>query len=226
VSNKGKRYLQLLGQSHTECHTKLGKAILDGNLSKSRIQLLAKQVYLQEKWPSHIAHVYLNLDEEALANRRVIKYILSIIRAENLGVGSGATSHTELAGRFAVSVGVSRKALDSAQPIPSNRMLMDWCDMSALDRPWIEAFAVHIACESQVQTMKMIGRGLQTKYGISAENVQFWTVHGGPVERSHMANGLSILADHLTPKNMASVEYAYRTSCQLLSNFYDSILEG
>ena len=97
--------------------------------------------------------------------------------------------------------------------------------MSALDRPWLEALAVHVACESQVKTMRSIARGLQIHYGASPRDVEFWTVHGGPVERRHMEEGLSIIADYTRPKNKASVEYAYKVSCQLVCNFYDSILE-
>jgi len=219
------QYTQILRHANELYETKLGPAILDGSLPRKRLQLLAKEVYLQEKWPSHIARVYLSLDEEALANRRIVNYILSIIRAENLGLGSRGISHTELARRFAFATALSEKALSSANPTPANRMLMDWCDMSALDRPWLESLAVHIACESQAKTMRMVARGLQINYGFSAQDVQFWAIHGGRLERLHMCEGLSILAEYASPKNFASVEYAYNTSCRLVSNFYDSILE-
>ncbi len=217
--------LEPLSRFNAQYETRLGKAILDGAVPKRKIQLLTKQVYLQEKWPSHIAHVYLNLDENALADRRVIRYILSIIRAENLGLGSDGVSHTELARRFACSIGLSEKSLSTARPISTNKMLMDWCDMSALDRPWLEALAVHVACESQVRTMRSIARGLHIHYGVSSEDVKFWTVHGGPVERRHMSEGLSIIADYTSPESTDSVEYAYKVSCQLVCDFYDSILE-
>jgi pyrroloquinoline quinone (PQQ) biosynthesis protein C len=217
--------LQPISRFNAQYETRLGEAILDGSVSKKNIRLLAKQVYLQEKWPSHIAHVYLSLDENALADRRVVGYILSIIRAENLGVGSNGVSHTELARRFACSIGLSERSLSAARPTPTNQMLMDWCDMSALDRPWLAALAVHVACESQVKTMRNIARGLQTHYGVSPRDIEFWTVHGGPVERRHMEEGLSIIEDYIRPDNKASVEYAYKVSCQLVCNFYDSILE-
>src|SRR6266850_6756942 len=158
---------QPLSRFNAQYETRLGKAILNGSVPRKKIQLLAKQVYLQEKWPSHIANVYLSLDEDALADRRVVKYILSIIRAENLGLGSNGVSHTELARRFARSIGLSEKSLSTARPISTNKMLMDWCDMSALDRPWVEALAVHVACESQVKTMKRIAHGLHLHYGVS-----------------------------------------------------------
>jgi len=223
--SKNGKHVELLTRHSARFETRLGKAILEGTVPRKKLQLLAKQVYLQEKWPSHIAHVYLSLDEEALADQRPVKYVVSIIKAENLGIGSGGLSHTDLARRFALSIGVSEKALKAARPISTNRLLMDWCDMSALDRSWLEALAVHIACESQAKTMKSISRGLQVNYQISAKDAQFWTLHGGPVERRHMAEGFSILAGYLTSENFASIEYAYRTSCQLVCNFYDSILE-
>jgi pyrroloquinoline quinone (PQQ) biosynthesis protein C len=217
--------LESLSRFNELYETKLGKAILEGTVSKKKIQLLAKQVYLQEKWPSHIAHVYLHLDEKALADRRVVRYILSIIQAENLGVGSKGASHTELVRRFASSVGLSDKSLNIARPINTNQMLMDWCDMSALDRPWLESLAVHVACESQIKTMRRIERGLRVHYGISSEGLEFWNVHGGPLESRHMEEGLLILSEYTDSKKFNSVEYAYKVSCQLVCNFYDSILE-
>jgi pyrroloquinoline quinone (PQQ) biosynthesis protein C len=217
--------LESLSRFNALHETRLGKAVLEGTVPKKKIQLLAKQVYLQEKWPSHIAHVYLHLDEDALADRRVVRYILSIIQAENLGVGSKGASHTELVRRFARSVGLSERSLRVARPMPTNQMLMDWCDMSALDRPWLESLAVHVACESQVITMKRIARGLLHHYGVSLENAEFWTVHGGLVERRHMEEGLSIISEYTNAENNTSVEYAYKVSCQLVCKFYDSILE-
>jgi pyrroloquinoline quinone (PQQ) biosynthesis protein C len=217
--------LRPLSRFNTQYETRLGKAISDGVVPKRKIQLLSKQVYLQEKWPSHIAHVYLHLDEAALADRRVVKYILSIIQAENLGVGSKGASHTELIQRFACSVGLSERSVRTARPIPTNQMLMDWCDMSALDRPWLESLAVHVACESQITTMRKIAQGLRLHYGVSSRDLEFWTVHAGPLEKRHMEEGLSILSDYATSESTASVEYAYKVSCQLVCNFYDSILE-
>ena len=84
----------------------LGDAILSGKASKSAVKTLGLQCYLQEKWPSHIAHVYLGLDERGLADRELVNYILTIIRAENLGVGSKVVAHSELARRFLASLGV------------------------------------------------------------------------------------------------------------------------
>jgi pyrroloquinoline quinone (PQQ) biosynthesis protein C len=217
--------VQPLSRFNAQYETRLGKAISDGVVPRRKLQLLAKQVYLQEKWPSHIAHVYLHLDENALADRRVVNYILSIIQAENLGVGSKGASHTDLVRRFARSIGLSEKSLRTARPIPTNQMLMDWCDMSALDRPWLESLAVHVACESQITTMRRIARGLRLHYGVSSGGLEFWNVHGGSLERRHMEEGLSILSEYTDSKNINSVEYAYKVSCQLVCNFYDSILE-
>src|SRR6267143_2799954 len=134
--SKNGKHVELLTRHSARFETRLGKAILEGTVPRKKLQVLAKQVYLQEKWPSHIAHVYLNLSENALADRQVVEYVLSIIQSENLGIGSGGVSHTELARRFAYSMGLSKRSLSTARPTPANRMLMDWCDMSALDRPW------------------------------------------------------------------------------------------
>lgn len=212
-----------LGGQH---ETILGDAVLRGTLSKRQLKSLATQVYLQEKWPSHIARVYLNLDEVALSDRSLVKYILSIIRAENLGAGSKGVNHTELIRRFARSIGVSEPSLKAARPTPPNQVLMDWCDMSALDRPWLEAFAVHLACESQVRTMKKIALGVQRNYGATAKDAEFWTLHGGPVERKHMSEGLSLLVASIRSDTRPFVIHTYKVTLQLLKDFYDSFIRS
>lgn len=206
--------------------SKLVDAIRTGTFPRTRLHLLAEQVYLQEKWPSHIARVYLKLDEPALADRSLIEYIISIIKAENLGVGSKGIPHSDLAVTFALSTGVSKSSLMAAQPNTRNRALMDWCDMSALERSWLEGFAVHIACESQVTSMAKIARGLSMHYRVREKDNLFWRVHGGPLEMKHSQEGLALLAKHTSKASEEDVVYNYEMSCSLLRQFYDSILGG
>jgi pyrroloquinoline quinone (PQQ) biosynthesis protein C len=218
-----KHFIESIMRCNGLYQSKLVRAIADGSFPKRKLPILAEQVYLQEKWPSHIAHVYLKFDERSLNDRILINYIISIIRAENLGVGSKGIPHIDLVRRFAQFTGVADSRLDSALPTVQNRTLMDWCDMSALERPWIEGFAVHIACESQVTAMAKIARGLKLHYGAREDDVLFWTVHGGPLERKHSREGLAILANHTSKAVERDVLYSYEMSCKLLCEFYDSI---
>jgi pyrroloquinoline quinone (PQQ) biosynthesis protein C len=223
--NKGRKALvEKLARCQDNNESKLVDAIRTGIFPRTRLGLLAAQVYLQEKWPSHIARVYLKLDEPALADRELVGYIISIIRAENLGVGSRGIPHSDLAIRFGLSVRMSKKALLTAQPTVQNRALMDWCDMSALERSWLEGFAVHIACESQVKSMAKIARGLSMHYGVREKDNLFWRIHGGPLEMKHSQEGLALLAKHTSKANEEDVVYNYEMSCRLLSQLYDSIL--
>ena len=199
-------------------------SIREGALPNERLRDLAAQVYLQEKWPSHIANVYLQLDEEALAQHDVVKYVISIIKAENLGVGSNGVPHAELARQFAYFSGLSEVELQRAKPTVENRALIDWCDMSELERPWLEALAVQVAFESQVTAMSKIAKGLMLHYGASKEDAQLWIVHGGPVERKHKREGLAILAKYTTSEISGNVLYAYDMTSRFNRNFYDSFL--
>lgn len=209
--------------------SRLGAEIRCGNASKMVIRKLARETYHQEKWPSHIAHVYLNLDAVGLRDPNIIKYVLSIIRAENLGVGSKGLSHRDLAVRFAKSVGISERSLDRSVPCSANQALMSWCDMSALDRTWQESLAVHLACEAQFELMEEIRAGLKSHYSVSSTNILLWTVHAGPVERRHAREGFSIIENHnsVAQSNRLrdSIVHNFTFTCQLLRVFYDSILE-
>lgn len=201
----------------------LGRTIQDGSFPESKLPALATQVYLQEKWPSHIARVYLSLDQRAVEDPTVIRYIMSIIAAENLGVGSKGMTHAALARKFAQSVGISQNALNLARPTPANQVLMDWCDMSALDRPWLDALAVHLACESQVTMMKSIAQGLRKNY--AGTDITLWSIHGGPIERRHSLEGQVILARYANASNVHSILYMFEFSCKILRDFYNSFLE-
>lgn len=202
----------------------LGSSIAHGKLTRRTLRTLAIQVYLQEKWPSHIAQVYLGLDEEALADPQVVDYIISIIKAENLGVGSSGLTHTELARKFANFLGVSDSILRSSVPLATNQVLMDWCDASSLDRHWLDALAVHLACEAQHAMMRSIRKGLVKNYGAGYEDVRFWTIHAGPLERRHAREATAILVKYLTKDRESSIIYIYEVTCRLVRDFYDSIL--
>jgi len=204
---------------------RLGNAILMANVTRAQLQMLAKQIYLQERYPSHIAQVYLNLDAKGLDDTSLIRYIISIIRAENLGVGGHGITHAALAKRFALAVGVSTEDLLTAEPTPPNKVLMDWCDASALDRTWLDSLAVQVACESQIETMRSVARGLRRNYDLEPGALRFWQLHGGALERSHMNTGLAFLAKYTDATTIESLFYVYEITCQLLKTFYDSPLE-
>ena len=105
---------------------RLSASIREGSFPAERLRDLAAQFYLQEKWPSHIANVYLQLDEQALAQHDVVNYVISIIKAENLGVGSRGVPHAELARQFAYFTGLTKAELQRTKPTVENRALMEW----------------------------------------------------------------------------------------------------
>ena len=205
---------------------RLADSVSSGTVGKHVLRELAKQVYLQEKYPSHIAYVYLSLEENQLEDSRVVRYILSILEAENLGKGSNGATHSKLARHFAYSVGVTAEELAFATPTPANKALMDWCDMSAIERHWLDALAVQLACESQVESMQKIAVGLKTHYHLSENDIQFWFVHGGPVEEQHRSEGLSLLRQNVTTENLNSVIYSYEMTCRFNQEFFDSLIGG
>lgn len=102
---------------------------------------------------------------------------------------------------------------------------MDWCDMSALDRPWKEALAVQLACESQFVLMDEIAGGLKKQYGARSNDIVYWTVHASELERRHSREGMTLLAKHVSPSESEGVLYAFGRACCLICEFYDSVLE-
>ncbi len=222
-SLKDAKLQKAITKIHEAHPTRLGDRIFEGSFPRERLSLLAEQFYIQEKWPSHIAYIYLALDDEGLADLELVNYVITIIKAENLSVGSKGIPHAALARDFARFTGLTDEKLHKATPIPQNKAIMDWCDMSAIDRPWRDALAVQLACESQVELMAKIAKGLQRHYGASKDDIQFWLVHGGSVEKKHMNKGLALLTKHTSIKDMESVLYSYEMSFRLLVELYDAI---
>ena len=220
-----KAFVNALESRQAKYRSRLPEAVAAGSLSKRQLRVLAEQVYLQEKWPSHIANVYLGFDDAAMADRELITFVIDIIKAENLGEGSKGIAHSDLARRFAAFLGVSNQRLKRVQPTPENRAVMDWCDMSALERPWKEALAVQLACESQFDLMDKIAKGLKRKYDARNYDIGYWTVHASELERSHSREGTTLLADHISPAESEGVLYAFEQACRLICEFYDSVLE-
>lgn len=215
-----------LSRINRQQQIRLADLISAGTVETHVIRELAKQVHIQEKYPSHIAYVYLALEEKQLEDSRIMKYILSILEAENLGKGSNGITHSELARRFAYAVGVTPEELANATPTPANKALMDWCDVSAMERHWTDALAVQLACESQVETMRQIALGLKSRYHLREDDVQFWFVHGGPVEEQHRSDGLSLLHQNVTTENLNNVLYSYEITCRFNKEFFDSFTGG
>lgn len=215
-----------LNRTNEQHKIRLADLISSGTVEMYVICELAKQIYIQEKYPSHIAYVYLALEEKQLENSQIVKYIISILEAENLGKGSDGVTHSELARRFAYAVGVASDELANAMPTPANKTLMDWCDVSAMERHWTNSLAVQLACESQVETMRQIGLGLKSSYHVREDDLQFWFVHGGPVEEQHRSDGMNLLQRYVTKENLDSVIYSYEITCRFNKEFFDSLIGG
>ena len=211
--------LKMLRERH---ESRLLEVARKGKLSRTQLRSLARQTHLQESLPSHMASVYLAFDEVALSDRELVGYVLEVIAAEDLGVGANDVPHVELSRRFAMCVGLRERDLRHIRPTPATRVLLDWCDMSELGRPWREALAVQLACESQFPLMDGMARTLQDRYGARSEDVAYWTVHGGQLERRHARAGLALLSRHVRRADLAGVLYAYEESCRLMARFYDS----
>jgi len=98
--------------------------------------------------------------------------------------------------------------------------------MSVMERHWLDALAVQLACESQVETMKQIALGLKMYYHLNENDIQFWFVHGGPVEERHRSEGLKLLCQNATKENLNSVIYSYEMTCRFNQEFFDSFIGG
>jgi pyrroloquinoline-quinone synthase len=146
------------------------RAWIEGKLSKESLGLYAKQYY------QHVRAFPENLKQlEARTSGSVQKLVRENL-AEEL---YPAAPHPALWRQFARSLGVTDRALDSAQPLPGIALLLDTFDEVAARGTVAQAIAAFYVYEAQVPeiaTQKI--SGLRRFYGITdPQALDYFAVH-------------------------------------------------
>ena len=128
----------VVAAKHSKDHPVIGM-IERGELTEEQILGFAVQFYqlFAKVFPKPISQLYARCPDDD----EIEKHLLENLIEEGTGQVSGSASHRDLYIEFGRVLGLSREALDSAEPLPETAALLNWREVLFTQRPWIEAMA-------------------------------------------------------------------------------------
>ena len=144
-------------------------------LSLGQIAGLMGQIYRQTcevvRW---LGAVYAKCED-----MQVRREIFNNLVEEELGGFSNTDAHFHLAAKVAVAAGADRDKLDHIELEPRTRAIIDYGDeLCYRDPSWIKPFGAFFGFEYQSpKAYRLIAEALQKSYGMSDDDVLFFSVH-------------------------------------------------
>lgn len=202
------------------------KQIIQGRTysSHSIIQGLTKGEYTREHLKRWAIQKYFQVDQHIRAfgaiyancpDRKVRRMLVENLIDEETDLRCGSDSHAALCLRFANALGATDEELATSRMIPEVTDYVHWVIEFCKNSPFIVGLAaLSLAGESQVpDAMRAAVRGLKDHYGLSTEEVEFFSVHiGGDEEHSGVAETL-VREYATTDETQAQVRDAVKTFC-------------
>jgi pyrroloquinoline-quinone synthase len=112
---------------------------------------------------------------------------------ENMWEEEMGTRHTEMLIKFAEACGVTRDQVINANVLPTTLALSTWCYQKSKGPFLLAAAGLLVGLESQVPAIyKRNTPPLREKYGFTADEVEFFTVHI-TADEDHAERGFQIL---------------------------------
>jgi pyrroloquinoline-quinone synthase len=112
---------------------------------------------------------------------------------ENMWEEEMGTRHTEMLIKFAESCGTTREQVLNADVLPTTLALTTWCYQKSKGPFLLAAAGLLVGLESQVpEIYKRNTPPLREKYGFTADEVEFFTVHI-TADEDHAERGFQIL---------------------------------
>lgn len=140
-------------------------------------------------------------------------------------------SHFELILRLGQALGLSRKALESAEPLPTTSVALYAWEALTKNRSWYEGVAAKAALE--MTNLPDCGRfsGEEAErwtrqLGLSAEDVEFWSLHDS-VDQIHGGGSVHLLEKYIVGENeRREALQAGRESMMIWKVYLDGIFES
>ncbi len=193
-----------------------------GTVSSPALQTFAKQFYLQVyEFPRAVSALH----SRCLDAGERIRLAESLYEEETGRISGVNKPHPEVFLDFCASVGLDRRDVVSAQPLPSTAALVQWFEYSTKILPFLEGVAaINLAAEGQVAgAFAPFARALERHYGISHAAVAFWDVHE-IADAEHSDVGDHIVLKHASTEAVqAGVRRAVDTSLGMWWQFFDGI---
>jgi len=147
------------------------KAWSNGMLSMNSLRGYAKQYYfLEASFPTFLSAIHSNCSD-----RKARQLLVENLADEELG----RENHAELWLRFCEGIGLSRKEVKSAIPLPETKKAINNFKKLSSQKNFVFGIAAMYAYESQIPEVAKTKRiGLKKFYGISGKRAtKFFSVH-------------------------------------------------
>ena len=189
-----------------------------GELSRAQLGFWAAQHYhYVGKFSRWLGAVLSECDYEDVRD-----FLLENMWEEEMG-----TRHTDLLIRFAESCGVSREQVINAEVLPTTLALTTWCYQKSKGPFILAAAGLLVGLESQVpEIYKRNTPPLRAKYGFTADEVEFFTVHI-TADEDHAERGFQIVERYATSEaDRAAVLQTIREATQMRWLYMTGVYEA
>jgi len=196
--------------------------IAAGNVPLPAARVWAAQFFLQvREFPRAVSGLHTNCP---FAEERM-KLAESLYEEETGRISGCNLPHPELFIRFGDGLGLTRRELIEAKPLPATAALIEWFEAATRAQSFIEgAAAINLAAEGQVPgAFGAFARALERHYGLSREQVGFWDIHD-EADREHSDVGDHIVGRYATTDELQDkVRRSLTRSLDCWWAFFDGI---
>jgi pyrroloquinoline quinone (PQQ) biosynthesis protein C len=145
-----------------------------GKLTREQVRGMLSQQYLF----SRIVPKLLCLRYSQVTDPEVLARLQEVMDEELAGKQTGTEDHVKLHQRACLALGMSLSELESPHPNPETRAVIYWQELAVRSRPWFLALGMKYGDEGQFAACcARMGPALQTHYGLTAEDVVFFSAH-------------------------------------------------
>lgn len=177
----------IVSRRHTRDHPFV-RRIGEGRATRDELRFFALQYYHRTArlFPKLVAAIYSRCPEDPDIEHMLLENVFS-----ESGFDRPQEEHKRLYFQFAEALGVSRREIEAARPVPELQAFIGWRDRVFYDAHWLEAVTVQsFVFEGQnVHRAAVIGEGLRRHYGFSDQEAAFWIAHASEVEAEHAEVG-------------------------------------
>ena len=175
-----------------------------GTLTTEQQLLLCEQFYLHiSRMLPWIGAIYVNCPHEDVRTT-----LVKNLAEECMGIETNTKAHPELLLEWGAALGGDIEKMRGAEQLPAGRRLTEYFEFMGLCREWyVPLSAIGIGLESFVpDTFTRIVAAQKKNYGMSEEDLIFWTMHI-LADAEHGDEGIELVSAYATEPEQRDAVY-------------------
>jgi len=191
------------------------KAVCNGTATMDQIRAWAIQDY---QFRAAVPRICM-LRYLACTDPEIAKKLWRVVEEETRGLDTGTAGHNELAIRFANSIGLTQKQLETAELRPSTAAHLYYVELIIHTLPWFVVMSIQIGAEGTFgPAAAAIGNGLIKNYQMNPDDVRFFTVHS-EADEDHSSLAEEIAVRYLHSPSLQ--DQTYKATFRRMELLYD-----